>query len=459
VLLRADSRFPPGGTTLTGLDDRGPAPRRPGLLTIAEVGLVPLGLLGMAFLVPHGISGDGEHRYQELVELLHGHVSADSYSMVMPLFSLPFWLAGAVVGGPRAWLAQFNLVLFAMTLVVVYALLRGRVDGALLRRFLLLLTAGTMIAAHVTDFYGEVFTASCVAVGLIAAVVARRGVPGWVAVVVGAVNTPASIVGLGLVGLERAVTRRRLRYLAVVAAGAALVMAEAWIRRGGPLESGHEPGRVPGSVLPYQGPTGFTYPFVLGVFAILLSFGKGLVYFVPGLLLPVRRRLADQPDLYRVHLLWMHFLAGLVLVYASWWAWYGGMYWGPRFFLIAIFPASLALAVALTHRHPSVLADVGALAVLALSTWVGASSSVFQRTLPSLCYDGTMPERERFCFYAPELSQLWYPLIGHTDLGPVQVAHLCYYGAVFVVLAAPVVARVARRLRALPRPDPREWRW
>src|SRR4029078_4990998 len=41
------------------------------------------------------------------------------------------------------------------------------------------------------------------------------------------------------------------------------------------------------------------------------------------------------------------FLAGLILVYARWWAWYGGWGWGPRFLLYAGVPSALGLAIVL----------------------------------------------------------------------------------------------------------------
>lgn len=429
------------------------------LAALVETALIALGLAGMAFVLPHHISGDGAHRYLELVELFDGRLSADSYSMIMPLFALPFWLGG------RAALAYFNLFVFALTLGTTYLLLRNRLDRTVLRRFLLLLTAGTMVVAHVTDFYGETFTASCVAVGILAALT-RTGASmraGWVAVVIGAANTPASLIGLGLVSAERTVTSRRLRYLGIVAAGAALVMAEAWLRRDGPFDSGHDRGMLPRTVLPYQGPTGFTYPFVLGIFAILLSFGKGLVYFMPGLLLPVRRRLADAEvgdsgTVFRAYVLWLLFLAGLVVAYASWWAWYGGFYWGPRFFLIGVFPASLALAAALSYRRASALADLATLAVLALSIWVAASGSVFHDALPWMCYQGDQ-EREALCLFVPELSQLWYPLIARPHLSVGQLAYLAYFAVVFGYLAAPVVVRLVGTLRTRFRSRVRGWTW
>ena len=91
---------------------------------------------------------------------------------------------------------------------------------------------------------------------------------------------------------------------------------------------------------------------IQGLLSILFSFGKGLIFFVPGLLLPVRgllRKAAPdlQLDIYGIYLLWVAFVVGLILVYSPWWAWYGGWFWGPRFFLFACIPASFAIALRL----------------------------------------------------------------------------------------------------------------
>ena len=440
-----------------------------------------LGLLGMATIPRHSIAGDGTHRYQELLELFdHGRISGDSYSMIGPLFATPFWFAGQLTGGRAGWLSQFNLVLFAGALATVYGLLRNRMDRTLLWRFLLLLTAGSMVAAHVRDFYGEMFTATLVAVGILVAATQGpgggdlrprgRGIRTLVAytlVVLGAANTPASFVALGLVSAERTLARRRLRYLGIAVVGALLIVGEAWLRRGGPFVTGHGgPTALPRTILPYSGMAGFSYPFLLGVLAILFSFSKGLLFFIPGLLLPVRRRLAElhnpaRVDLFRVYLLWMLFLAGLVLLYAKWWAWYGGVYWGPRFFLIGIFPASLALAVAVSHRRGGPLADLATLAVLALSVWVAATSSVLYVVQPPMCTD---PVIERLCLHVPEISPLWYPLVDPPRLGPGELAYLAYLVVVFGVLAAPVAMRLPGKLApwfatARARVSPGNWRF
>jgi hypothetical protein len=291
-----------------------------------------------------------------------------------------------------------------------------------------------------------------VGIGIVA-VVAGHTRSGWAAVVLGAANTPASLIGLGLVSLSEAWRRRRLRYLAVFLVGALLVAAEIGLRRGFTSEyTNHVP--IAKTVMPYSGMDGFSYPFLFGILAILFSFGKGIVFYLPGLLLPVRKRLSEMQnpiDLYRIYVLWMVYLAGLVLAYATWWSWYGGDWWGPRFFLIGILPAALALAVWLGHVRASLLANVATLAVLALSIWVGADSLVLGTYWPPTCFVNYY-QYAFLCHFTPEFSSLWYPFVNPPTLRTWQVAVLGYYALVFVWLAAPLIGRMVGQLKALRMP-------
>src|SRR5438874_13834631 len=106
----------------------------------------------------------------------------------------------------------------------------------------------------------------------------------------GTTTTPACVPALGLTGGDLAVRRRRFRYLVPMVAAAAIVVTENWLRRGDPLDQG------------YSGEQ-FSYPFILGLLAILVSFGKGLVFFIPGLLLPARKKLAALYEPARIDLL------------------------------------------------------------------------------------------------------------------------------------------------------------
>jgi hypothetical protein len=430
--------------------DEDPATRARGRV---DAVLIAVGVLAMA-VRPHRITSDGQFRYEALTQLLStGTLSHNQYSLIGPLFATPLWLLAKLVGtDPAGWLKQYNMVLFALSLLACYLLLRDKVDATLLRRFLLLLVAGSMVAPHTVDFYGEMFTMVAVGIGVLVAVVRGAGRAGWIAVVLGAANTPASLVGLGLVGGGQAVKTRRWRYAVAVAAGAALVGLEAWVRRGSPFNDGYAGTYIARTVMPYSGIDGFSYPFILGLFAILFSFGKGIVFYLPGLVLPIRQKLrglydAERVDLDRAYLLWMLYVAGLVLVYASWWSWYGGMYFGPRFFLIGILPAALALAAYLTElRTSTLLANLAVLGILVLSVWVAADSAVFDTLWPQTCYRNNWA-LESLCHFTPDYSALWYPFVAKPKLNLGQLAHLLYFAVVLGWLATPLVLRIAEQTR------------
>ena len=435
-----------------GLADRASeqAPVQEGgrLQAIIETALVLVGLLALTVLLPHTIFGDGQRRYDELAQLLQGHgISTDKYSMIGPLFSAPLWYLGALYRGSAWWVAHYNLIVFACGLGAFYLLLRNQVNHSLLRRFFLVLIVGSMFPNHLKAYYGEVFTAILVGVGLVAAVFGRR-IAGWASVVLGVANTPATLVALSFAMLSRIVMRRRLRYALVVVAAACLVLLENWIRHGSPLASHYEPG--------------FTFPIVFGILSLLFSLGKGVLFFAPGLLLPVKRRLLALKSpagakLYEVYVLWIAFLAGLIIIYGHWYDWSGDWFWGPRFLLVAAIPASFALAVWLSAREASWGMRLTTLLVLAFSVWVGINGAVYdQAPLLHYCFSPSSPYYAS-CPYLPQMSVLWRPLITGMRLDVKSMAWTLYSLVVFGYLAWPLVrslladARHAARSIGAPR--------
>ncbi len=428
-----------------------------GLLAFIEISLIIVGLVAINTLLPHIDKGDGAIRFRGLSQLLQQHTWSNMpYSYVGPFFSIPFWYLGRHFKDIEGWIEQYNLFVFASGLLVLYLLLRKRVDHSLLRKFFLLLIAASMFAYHLTTYYGEVFTAILVGVGTIAAITNRTGwgrFSGWVAIILGVVNIPASLVGLGFVVLKQMFDNKRLRYVLVVVIAAGFIMTEAWLRRGGPFVSGYETAKGFPNVMPFTGKPGFSYPFWFGLLSILFSFGKGLLFFAPGLLLPIRKTLSVlkhkwEIDLYKVYLLWLFFLVGLVLVYSRWWAWYGGWFWGPRFFLFASIPASFALAIRLHKRDASLLVNLLTAGVLCLSAWVGVNGAIFNQIQLSVCSNDHY-KLEMLCQYTPDYSALWHPFIVPQQFTQSQILYMLYCGIVFVYLAVPLFATIVRQVIGL----------
>jgi len=412
-----------------------------------EWALLAVGVAVLFFALPHRIYSDGGPRFDALVQLLEqGTLSTIPYSMVGPLASAPLYYLGKLALGSDWWCARFNMLVLVGGLGMTALLLRRSVDPAILRKFLLLVIALSMFPIHVQAYFGEVFTSVLVLIGL-AAVVTGRTIFGWVAATAGVVNTPGSVIGLVFVVLKRVWDTQRLRHVLAVAAALALIMFESWIRRGGPFVTGYEGLRGATTVLPFSGLPGFSYPFWFGVLSILLSFGKGILFFAPGLLLPVGENGPGTRAVAVLNRYLLFFVAGLVVAYAKWWSWYGGFFWGPRFFLAASIPSSLAIAANL--RDPRVLRTpllLGVLAALTLSAWVGISGCLFGQATLDICLQDHYA-LEMLCWYTPEFSVLWRPFVATVPLEFGQRVFLAYAVPVYLWLAFPVVNVLFERTR------------
>jgi hypothetical protein len=413
---------------------------------VVETALIVSGLLVLVAFLPHALAGDDKTRFADIEQLLHhGHASDSRYSLVMPLLSAPFLLLGEIVGSPAAWAARFNVLVVALGLLVAFRLLRGRIDHRLLRTAALVLLAASFLTNRLRDYDAEVLTTTLVVLGLIAVTTGQRPKLGWVAVIIGVVNVPATIAGLALVAAARAFRTKRFAPFLSVLVAASLIMAEAWIRRGGPLTSGYHDDQGIGTVLPYSGKPGFSYPFILGVASILFSFGRGLAFYTPGLLFGLGAGTKrTMPAKHLVGLLFL-FLAGIVLVYARWWGWYGGLSWGPRYLLFAVIPASLLIAVRLRDDDASRLERLLTLSILTLSAWVGVIGAVADFSQEAFCTQKGY-QLEFVCWYVPDYSSLWWPVLHFPTLTTSTAIVVGYCASVFCYLAAPLFATLIRDL-------------
>jgi len=410
-----------------------------------QVAAAALALVLLFFVIPHKISGDGMVRYESLNTLLTRRtISEQRYSYIGPLAASPIWLQK--IRTDRLWWAErFNTILLALGVAAAWRLLGGVVSARARAAFILLLAAAGMMPNHVRNFYGEVFTAVCVATGLMAVLAANLRA-GWILVVLGSANTPASLGGLAMVAAWRWWRGRTVDGLVAAIAAAALVLLENDIVRGGFLETSYAGDRGIRTVMPFSGRAGFSYPLALGALSLILSFGKGLAFFAPGLAFIARARRAAEDRIAALLDAWMLFLAGLVLVYARWWAWYGGWYWGPRFLLFAVYPSALALAVLLSSPHSARRRLVVALAVV-WTFWVGVSGAVFDTDGLGACMDNGYA-LEHLCWYVPEFS----PLFRHLVVRPPDLAAWQIVWIAFAAIAATLT--VAWPGVRTPNPEP-----
>jgi hypothetical protein len=397
-----------------------------------ELAAAALALVLLFAVIPHAIAGDGAARFDVLNTLLtRGTVTEQRYSYIGPLAAAPIWLTAA--RGQRVWWAErFNVIVLALTAAAAWRLLREAASPPVRASFVLMLVAAGMMPQHVRNFYGEVFTAACVATGLIAVLVTNLRA-GWVLVVLGVANTPASLGGLALVAAWRGWRARKLDGVAAVMAAAAIVLVENYVVRGGFLETSYSRDHGAHTLMPFSGRSGFSYPLFAGLLSLLFSFGKGLAFFAPGLAFIGQARRQSEPRIRDLLDAWTIFLVGLLLVYAKWWAWYGGWYWGPRFLLIAVYPSALTLAVVLSSPQSRSRRLLVAGVVL-WTFWVGVSGAVFGNDGLDICMENSYA-LEHLCWYVPEFSPLFRPLmIAPPPLAAWQIAWM-----VFAALAASVV--------------------
>lgn len=381
------------------------------------------------WLMPHEISSDGYLRLETTRYLAHGQVIDAPVPMFMSVAALPLYHFGDIV-------AEFNLFAFLGGVAVLAALFWRHVPSDIIRRSVLVLLAGSMFAHHTQLFFGELLTAMLVAIGFASFAVGILPL-GYPAVIFGVINTPATLPAMALTLLDRARPPYRLLKAAwPMAICIALVALEFYLRRGSPFASGYEDDHGEKSVLPYSGLPGFSYPWVFGVLSILFSFGKGIMLFAPGLWLLIKSTAAPVPDVLRQfqrHAIW--FVVGLVVVYAKWWAWPGGWFWGPRFFVFASIPASIAIALHLCDHDARPSSKALTLAVLMWSIWVGIDGAVYGQLDMSICNE--QPNIEPLCWYSPEYSALFRPFIVAKALSSAERIVFAYSVLCGLVLAGP----------------------
>ena len=400
-------------------------------------------------LLPRADMIDATVRLEDLERVIHGQKTESKFSMVGPLFATPFYYLGQHLGDTKKWVWCFNRSLILIGCAVFWWLLRPALSAAERMRFIIALMLTSMVPHHLMHFGGEVFSSLVTAIGF-AAVVVRRAWWGVPLAVLGAVNVPGSIGGLAVGSLVLIARTGRLRYLLAVPIAAGLVLLENYIRRGDPFSTGYDGEHGSPNALPFSGQKEFSYPFVFGVMSLLLSFGKGLIFFVPALFLPFpddpihsREAEADARWVYRI---WIGVVLGLLLVYARWWAWYGGWFWGPRFFLFACFPAALVLARRTTSPERfTTAANLLTLIALALASWVGINGVIYQQ-LELHTYGESNFALEFVIWYVPECSALWWPYARPKHFKAEDWWYLCAGLLGFVYLAAPVVVTLLRRL-------------
>jgi hypothetical protein len=400
--------------------------------------LLALSLLVLFFVLPHSVEGDGRMRLNALESWLAGNgIPGTKYPLIGSIPAMPLILLDHVVGSPEWWVSRYNVIVYAAGLGYIYQSLRRRIAGDVLAAFLLLLGTTAMLPNTLTGFGAETFTVMAAGAGLTAWSVGR-----WKTATVllglSVASVPATLVGLAFAMAWWAWREKRVRALAPLFLSAGLWMLENAVRHKSPFSTGYESDHGFSTVLPYSGLPGFSYPTFFGVLSLLFSFGKGILFFAPGLVLAFRRGLEELKSVQGVMVMWLLYLVGLLPVYGSWWAWYGGFTWGPRFLVFASLPATLLLAAQVRRPPRSLLALSVVLIALVLSVWVAIDGMAFGRFAQDVC-SANHYALESFCWYVPEFSVLWTPFVFHASTSLGDVVLILYAAGVSIYLAHPVI--------------------
>ena len=416
--------------------------------------LIAAGIALYIFAFPHGIHGDGAVRYDALLRLLHeGRFSPMLYSYVGPIFSAALLPLGWLYKDGFWWVSRFNTFLFLLIAFVTARQFRIRWGEGAARSFLLLLFCATMFPRHVTDYYSEVFSA-CLAFLAILQFQEGRGLLSVIFLSLSVWNTPGSALGGGLMLLFFAIRSRRWRYAAAIGIMALGLFAENYLKFGNFLvpdaylgmEGFH-------NYLPYSGGPGFSYPLFFGLLSVFFSFGKGLIFFMPGLFAFFWPGWSAQSEKDR-EVLWAGwiYLAGLLLVFSRWWSWYGGWFWGPRFFLFGSLLAVWGLAALLRSRRLGPGWNFFLLISLAISLWAGCQGVMWGQDFLEDCYVRD-PKLEFICNYVPEYSVLWRVFVVWPPLQGRRMLFLVY----FLMVSGTLLSGSAASLLGLLRDRARDW--
>jgi hypothetical protein len=375
--------------------------------------LIFSGLIALILTLAPSVASDGVVRFTAVHALLGepGTIRI-KFSLVQPLLSLPLaWLARLAGRSEEAAVAYFNLLVFIASSAYLYKLIAERYSPRIARISLLMLGCGSMVPHHLQWYFGEVLTSAFLSIGVLS--LGRRPVLATLMFGLGIANTPALIPAFSLVSAIYSWRKRNWGAITGASCAIGITVLENVAKfgsiKGSPYLASAEHGLQ--TILPYSGHPGFSYPLFFGVLSIVASFGKGLIFYIPGALLffvtPLRKRLGGSA---LDRLLVAMFVALVIALYAKWWAWYGGGFWGPRFFLFLCFPSSLLIALAVVNGANKVGMLTFVLLVVLLSTWVGLDGYLFGQAGMDTCWANNFA-LESLCWYIPEFSALWRPFV------------------------------------------------
>lgn len=411
-----------------------------------QIAWIVLGFICLAVSLSPVIDGDGMARYTDLLNLVKGEKPIDKFSSIQIVLAIPLYRLGRLFGAAQEWVGYFNFIVFSLSMGSLWLLLPRD------KRFpvIVLLMAASMIPHHLRYFYGEILSVCATTVGLLCLVRGRLIIAG-VLLGIGTAQTPAIMPALGLALLYMAITRRNIFYGLYLAVPILITLGDNWFKYGTPLFSAYLQAGEHGAktVMPYSGLPGFSYPLAFGLLSVFLSFGKGLVFFAPGLLFRwnLNRGPEHDRDFAGTLDLLLVFLLGLIFTYSRWWGWYGGQFWGPRYLLFASIPACFILAYEWPRTHWPLARLIAYCVALAFSGWVCIQGYLYGNSSLAICGENKSA-LELLCWYVPEFSPLFRQfVVGFQNDHPIR---LVYAGWCAITVMGLIAGLILRRKTTVP---------
>ena len=377
-----------------------------------ELSLLLLGIYLLAVTLHPNITSDGLIRFTAVESIIVGEsIPTFKLSFIQALLSMTLAYAAKLLGLPLSlFVSYFNFSVFLvlgasifLSLKRIYSLRES------LLTFLVLLSA-SVLPHHLQLYFGEVFSTFAICAGLLLS--PKNYVRVALLIGLGIANTPA-LLPTAIFG-SLLLMKKRPAFLYGIAVATILILLENYFKYGSISQSPYLLSAEKGiqTLLPYSGNQGFSYPIFFGVLSVVLSFGKGIIFYIPNLLVLCNIALLKKMRLNNIYGLALACsITTIILVYAKWWAWYGGDFWGPRFFLILTMPASIALAALIgSTNNISSPRAIFLIALLTLAAWVGIDGVIFGQFHMELCWTNNY-QYEMFCWYTPEFSALWRPFV------------------------------------------------
>ena len=358
-------------------------------------------------------------RHDDGVRFAHAADAVSGSSLLDSKYSICFlWILwslinmGRGIGNELVFVQLLVPMLLALSaLLLTTSLGRGR--SPIVRKVGTHAVLFSLAGAYVVSPNSDLFSASLLVIGYVLTLDSRafsfflRAPFGVLALVLAGWNSPPHVAGIGAIGLILVLKKKSFLVVCAAAVAAILVIGEATLANGefSASKYGLEGGAP--NVLPWENIVGFGYPILFGVIGILFSLGRGLVFFIPGLWF-----VGDQPQKRNfdpTRVLVLHTLI-LIPIYGTWWSWYGGVGFGPRFFIVGAFAGAGLLAIN-AGNIPSVKRKCWISVALLLSTYVslvGALIHISNNTF-NRCVDDNF-YYEPICWYVAEYSPLLSPL-------------------------------------------------